>query len=71
VDSQSTVLNLTLKVEAKLIGFYRNDTGEKLPIPSELATALQEETQARQEAEQRADRLAEKLRALGVNPDEL
>jgi hypothetical protein len=71
VDSQSTVLNLTLKVEDKLIGFYRNDTGEKLPIPSELATALQEETQARQEAEQRADRLAEKLRALGVNPDEL
>jgi Uma2 family endonuclease len=84
VDGRSTVLNLTLKVEDKLIGFYRNDTGKRLLIPSELASALQEETQARLAVEQQLeqerqraaqerrekDRLAEKLRALGVDPDE-
>jgi Uma2 family endonuclease len=55
VDGKSTALNLTLKVEDTLISFYRNDTGEKLPIPAELASALQQETQARLQAEQRAD----------------
>jgi Uma2 family endonuclease len=97
-DGQSIVLNLTLKVEDKLIGFYRNETGEKLPLPAELASALQEETQARLAVEQQLEqerqraekerqraeqerqraeqerrekeRLAEKLRALGVDPDE-
>jgi Uma2 family endonuclease len=32
-DSQSTVLNLALKVEDKLIGFYRNSTGKNFPPP--------------------------------------
>jgi Uma2 family endonuclease len=77
-DGQSSVLKLTLKVEDKLIGFYRNDTGEKLPIPAELAAALHNETQTRIEAErqleqerQEKERLANKLRGLGVNPDDL
>jgi Uma2 family endonuclease len=71
VDGQSTVLNLMLKVEDKLIDFYRNDTGEKLLIPAELATALNHERQRAEQERREKERLAEKLRALGVNPDEL
>ncbi|HIK08872.1 MAG TPA: Uma2 family endonuclease [Oscillatoriaceae cyanobacterium M33_DOE_052] len=53
-DSRSEPLQLRLEVEAKLIGFYREDTGEKLLIPDELAAALREQTLARQAAEERA-----------------
>ncbi len=53
-DSHSDVLKLQLRVEDKLIGFYRDDTGEKLLIPDELFTALQREMAARREAEERA-----------------
>lgn len=67
-DGQSQPLQLRLTVEGKLIGFYRLDTGEKLLIPSELAAALQQETQDRQQAEaiaaaeqQRAEQLAAEL----------
>jgi Uma2 family endonuclease len=52
-DGRSEPLQLRLEVEDKLIGFYREDTGEKLLIPSELAAALERETIARLEAEQR------------------
>ncbi|MGK7933288.1 MAG: Uma2 family endonuclease [Microcystaceae cyanobacterium] len=38
----SEPLNLRLQVEGNLIGFYRQDTGEKLLVPEELAAALQE-----------------------------
>ncbi len=54
-DQHSLALNLRLAVEGKLIGFYRLDTGEKLLLPNELATALQQETAARQAAESRAE----------------
>jgi Uma2 family endonuclease len=54
-DSRSTLLQLHLAVEDKLIGFYREDTGEKLLIPTELAEALRQETLARQQAEERAE----------------
>ena len=54
-DSRSEPLQLRLAVEGKLIGFYREDTGEKLLIPDELVTALKQETQARQLAEERAE----------------
>ncbi|MGK7879952.1 MAG: Uma2 family endonuclease [Crocosphaera sp.] len=48
-DNRSEPLKLILKVEGQLIGFYREDTGEKLLIPEELATALQEkETELQQ-----------------------
>ncbi len=53
-DLQSKALNLQLQIEGKLIGFYRLDTGEKLLLPAELAQALQVQTMARSEAEQRA-----------------
>ena len=77
-DSRSEPLQLRLAIEGKLIGFYREDTGEKLLLPDELAQALQQETQARQQAEeqaelqrQRAEKLAAKLRELGIDPDSL
>jgi Uma2 family endonuclease len=76
-DSRSEPLKLRLQVEGQLIGFYREDTGEKLLIPGELAQALKQEAIARQQAEQRAEQaelqveqLKAQLRALGVNPDQ-
>jgi Putative restriction endonuclease len=61
-DSRSEPLQLRLTVEEKLIGFYREDTGEKLLIPDELAQALTQRTQellqeiqARQQAEELAE----------------
>jgi len=54
-DNCSEPLGLRLQVEGKLIGFYRQDDGKKLLIPDELAEALQQETSARQQAEERAE----------------
>ncbi|NJP12375.1 MAG: Uma2 family endonuclease [Leptolyngbyaceae cyanobacterium RU_5_1] len=51
-DSRSQPLQLRLQVEEQLIGFYREDTGEKLPTPNELVQALQREIAARQQMEQ-------------------
>ncbi|MFB2979545.1 Uma2 family endonuclease [Microseira sp. BLCC-F43] len=77
-DSRSEPLQLRLAIEGKLIGFYREDTGEKLLVPDELAEALKQETQARQQAEeqaelqrQRSEKLAAKLRELNIDPDSL
>ncbi|NJR18183.1 MAG: Uma2 family endonuclease [Calothrix sp. CSU_2_0] len=50
-DNRSEPLQLRLQVEDTLIGFYREDTGEKLLFPDELRTALQQEKIARQQAE--------------------
>lgn len=75
-DGRSEPLQLRLEVDAALIAFYREDTGEKLLIPSELAQALRQESVAKQEAEARAkqaeqqvEQLKAELRALGVDPD--
>lgn len=75
-DQRIAPLGLRLEVDVALIAFYREDTGEKLLAPDELASALRQETLARQQAEeqleqekQRADRLAARLRALGEDPD--
>ncbi|MBW4491948.1 MAG: Uma2 family endonuclease [Oscillatoria princeps RMCB-10] len=54
-DSRSIPLQLRLAVEDKLIAFYREDTGDKLLIPTELVEALRQETLARQQAEERAE----------------
>jgi Uma2 family endonuclease len=84
-DGRSEPLKLRLVVEESLIGFYREDTGEKLLASAELVQALRQETLARQEAEalleqersraeqerDRAERLAAKLRELGEDPDRL
>lgn len=75
-DERSQPLQLRLVVEGGLISFYREDTGAKLLIPSELAKRLLEESQARQQAEarleqeqQRAERLAQYLRERGIDPE--
>ncbi|AGY58863.1 hypothetical protein GKIL_2617 [Gloeobacter kilaueensis JS1] len=76
-ENLSERLQLRLQVEGDLIGFYRLDNGQKLLIPAELASALrvtaiqlEQEREARRKAEQRAAELAERLRALGIDPDQ-
>ena len=54
-DSRSEPLQLRLTVEGELIGFYREDSGEKLLIPDELAAALRSEVKARSSAQERAE----------------
>lgn len=75
-DDRSALLNLRLQVEGELIAFYRENTGEKLLIPSELAQALREEQQRveqerqrAEQAEQQVEQLKARLRELGVDPD--
>ncbi|WP_302480931.1 hypothetical protein [Nostoc sp. TCL240-02] len=41
-------MQLRLQIEGQLIGFYREDTGEKLLIPEKLAEALKQEKLARE-----------------------
>jgi Uma2 family endonuclease len=55
-DNRSEVLQLRLEIEGKLLGFYREDNGDKLLIPDELASALKAE---RQRAEAESQRAAE------------
>ena len=61
-DNRSEPLQLRLEIESELIAFYREDTGEKLLAPGELAKALKE-------SEEKAERLKKKLEELGVDPD--
>ena len=68
-DHRSQPLQLRLQAEGQLIGFYREDTGEKLLIPQELADALVSEKVARQQAEEENERLKAQLRTLGADPD--
>ncbi len=70
-DGQSQALQLRLVVEGLLIGFYRLDTGEKLLIPDELAAALQQETQTRQQAEAIAEAQRQRAEAQRQRADEL
>lgn len=84
-DGFSQPLQLRLAVAGELVSFYREDTGEKLLIPSELAERLLQESQARQQAEalleqerqqvqqerQRAERLAQYIRQQGIDPDSI
>ena len=68
-DRNSEVLALHLQPEGALLGLYRRDTGEKLPLPSEVADALKIAESNLEQERQRAERLAAQLRQLGVNPD--
>ena len=84
-DGRSEPLKLRLQVEGQLIGFYREDTGEKLLIPEELADALaqerlakeqerlakEQERLAKEQAEAQVEHLKARLRSLGVDPDQL
>jgi len=76
-DSRSEPLKLRLQVEGQLISFYREDNGQKLLIPDELAAALREaearatQAEARvQAAEAEVERLRAQLRSMGVDPDQ-
>ena len=69
-DNCSEVLQLKLQAEEYLIGFYRLDNGEKLLTPEELYSANLAANQRADQEQARADRLAEKLRQLGVNLDD-
>lgn len=60
-DGRSEPLKLRLVVEGELIGFYREDNGEKLLIPDELAQALAQETTARQDAEAKLQETQQRL----------
>ncbi|AFY82735.1 Uma2 family endonuclease [Oscillatoria acuminata] len=68
-DNYSTALGLQLTVEGKLIAFYRGDTGERLLMPEEMRVALQQERERADRERDRAEALAAKLRALGIDPD--
>ncbi|NJL61984.1 MAG: Uma2 family endonuclease [Methylacidiphilales bacterium] len=70
-DGQSQPLELEIKVEEQLLGFYRMDTKEKLLIPTELAEQLLQERQRADTQQERADRLAQYLRSQGIDPDNL
>jgi Uma2 family endonuclease len=54
-DSRCEVLQLRLEIEGKLIGFYREDNGEKLLTPDELASALKSERQRAEAERQHAE----------------
>jgi len=69
-DNCSEVLQLKLQAEEYLIGFYRLDNGEKLLTLEELYSANLAANQRADQEKARADRLAEKLRQLGVNLDD-
>ncbi|MEH1831163.1 MAG: Uma2 family endonuclease [Nostoc sp.] len=68
-DSRCEPLQLRLQIEGQLIGFYREDTGEKLLIPEELAEALKQERLVREQAQEQVESLKERLRSLGVDPN--
>ena len=76
-DGRSEPLELRVQVEGQVLGFYREDTGEKLLLPTELAEELrrtvdllEQERSRAEQANQRAERLAERLRQLGEDPDQ-
>jgi Uma2 family endonuclease len=68
-DGRSEPLKLRVRVEGQVLGFYREDTGEKLLLPTELAAELRRTAASLEQANQRAERLAERLRQLGEDPD--
>jgi Uma2 family endonuclease len=51
-ENQSQILGLRLSIEDKKIALHRVDNGERLLFPGELAGAIEQERQARLEAEQ-------------------
>lgn len=70
-DSRSEVLQLRLEIEGKLIGFYREDNGEKLLIPDELASALKAERQRAEAERQRAEAESQRAEAESQRATEL
>ncbi|QSJ17448.1 Uma2 family endonuclease [Nostoc sp. UHCC 0702] len=71
VSLRSEVLGLELRVEGGKLRFYDPATGETLLSHEEEAAARQAAENARQQAEEKAQRLAAKLRELNIDPDTL
>jgi Uma2 family endonuclease len=69
-DNCSEVLQLKLQAEEYLIRFYRLDNGEKLLTLEESYSANLAANQRADQEKARADRLAEKLRQLGISLDD-
>ncbi len=60
-DSRCQPLGLRLAIEGKLISFWREDTGERLLTPDELAQALQNAEQITEQERQRAEQAEQTL----------
>lgn len=65
----SNVLGLALHLEQGELRFYNPAMGEKLLSHAEAEAARQSAAAAQQTAEARAERLAARLRDLGIDPD--
>jgi Uma2 family endonuclease len=70
----SNELQLYLGVNNRQLRYF-SPTGDRIPTPEEAAIqerqAKEQERLAKEVAQQRATRLAEHLRSLGINPDDL
>ncbi len=78
VDNQSEILQLQLSVDQNIIAFHRLDNGIKLLTMKELALSLEQAEQRADVEAQRADAeaqkariLADRLRQLGIDPENL
>ncbi|WP_392483025.1 Uma2 family endonuclease [Nostoc sp. C110] len=71
VSLSSQVLGLELRLESGKLRFYNPATGQILLTHEEEAAARQAAEEARQQTEQKAQRLAAKLRELNIDPDSL
>ncbi|WP_375515245.1 hypothetical protein [uncultured Nostoc sp.] len=71
VSLPSQVLGLELRLEAGKLRFYNPATSQILLTHEEEAAARQAAEEARQQTEQKAQRLAAKLRELNIDPDSL
>ncbi len=65
-NTESAVLGLKLGPNGYVIDFFRLDTGAKLLTPDELLEGMQQSQQELEAERKRAERLAAKLRELGV-----
>jgi Uma2 family endonuclease len=71
VDSRSEVLQLQLSVDQSVIAFHRLDNGTKLLTTKELILSLEQAEQRASIEAQRAEILADRLRQLGIDPENL
>ncbi|MBE9031095.1 hypothetical protein IQ266_15275 [filamentous cyanobacterium LEGE 11480] len=75
-DSRRQILGLRLQVEGTFLTFYREDNGEKLLTSNELAAiqielAQQNHQRTQEKRRAAADRLRQKRRSLGIDPETL
>jgi hypothetical protein len=77
-DGRSQPLGLRLAPEGEQISFWREDTGEKLLVPEELAQALEQSEQQAEQERQRAEQAEQALRqavprllSLGLSVDQI